>query len=389
MRIALLLTTYALFVILVVGCGGHNWVAVIEPAGGRGSISFTINWPENASVSRVIPMNTATIIIVATQNGKQVGTTTITRPAASGRLDNIPVGLTVLTALARDTRDAVVATGSTSITVQLAQVLPAKITLSSGGTFGTKINTVDGAEMVWVPSGSFTMGDDWSFSPMHQVTLTGYWTYKYEVTVSQYRAFCAATGYALPHYPGDKYSWAGKSGWDDPALQPHPIVNVTWYDAKAYADWAGVMLPTEAQWEYAARGPEGRNYPWGGTATALDQFNGWDPTKCANDTNSYSKNISTWPVGSFAAGISWCDAQDLAGNVWEWCADWYGDYTLIPVTNPAGPMTGDSRVIRGGSWYNNGSWANLPTKSMSRSKLIPDSQGNAFGFRCVSLSPEP
>jgi formylglycine-generating enzyme required for sulfatase activity len=206
---------------------------------------------------------------------------------------------------------------------------------SSDGSPITKINPVDGAEMVWVPGGTFTMGT--VYNPLtnipytQQVTLSGYWIYKYEVTVAQWLAFCFATGHDdLPWWPGDELSWAGKSGWFDPSLQNHPIVNVFWDEAKAYADWAGVSLPTEAQWEYAARGPEERNYPWGGTATAEDPFNGWDETKCANDYNSYSQGISTWPVGSFPAGISWCGAHDLAGNVWEWCADWeIGDSHLF------------------------------------------------------------
>ena len=131
-----------------------------------------------------------------------------------------------------------------------------------------------------------------------------------------------------------------------------PIVNVAWADAQAYATWAGVSLPTEAQYEYAARGPAENNYPWGGTATAADPGNGWNQNNCANAWNSYEENISTWPVGSFPAGASWCGAEDLAGNVWEWCADWYGDYSNTPVTNPTGPATGSFRVLRGGSWIN-------------------------------------
>ncbi len=112
----------------------------------------------------------------------------------------------------------------------------------------TKINPIDGAEMVWVPSGTFTMGSphgvgfEKKYYPAHQVTLSGYWIYKYEVTVVQYRAFCDATGHDLPEFP-EGFSWEYKSGWDDPDLQRHPIVNVSWDDCKAYADWAGANLP--------------------------------------------------------------------------------------------------------------------------------------------------
>ena len=253
------------------------------------------------------------------------------------------------------------------------------------------INSVDGAQMVWVPEGTFTMGnppyvDEGDDPPpiAHQVTLSGYWIYKYEVTVAQYRAFCTATGHAIPQWPGALYSRAGKSGWDDPALQQHPIVNVTWYDAKAYADWAGVALPAEAQWEYAARGPQENNYPWGGTATTADPDDGWDQTKCANYLNSYSP----WPVGSFPADTSWCGAMDMAGSVSEWCADWYGPYTSMPVTNPTGPTTGNVRVMRGGSW-NDGTEYGTFYRSAFVNTDSPDDDWDFLGFRCASISPGP
>jgi formylglycine-generating enzyme required for sulfatase activity len=254
----------------------------------------------------------------------------------------------------------------------------------------TRVNPIDKAEIVWVPGGAFIMGSidgvgSDAERPAHQVTLSGYWIYKYEVTVAQYLAFCAATGRALPEFPSG-YSWTDKSGWTDPALRQHPIVDVGWNDAKAYADWAKVALPTEAQWEYAARGPEGRNYPWGGTATAADPYNGWDQTKCANYDNSRNVGISTWPVGSFPAGAGWCGARDLAGNVWEWCADWYGPYSTTPVTNPTGPATGDYRVLRGGSWGDDSPGF---FRAAYRSGLVPLLQPVCFGFRCVVRSPGP
>ena len=251
-------------------------------------------------------------------------------------------------------------------------------------------NPVDSAAMVWVPGGTFTMGSpdgvgDPNERPAHQVTLTGYWLYKYEVTVAQYRAFCTATGRALPEFPTG-FSWKDKLGWDDQAVQQYPVVNVSWRDAQAYAAWAKAALPTEAQWEYAARSPEGRNYPWGGTATADNMADGWDETKCANRVNSGGKRISTWPVGSFPAGVSWCGAHDLAGNVWEWCVDWYGEYPATPATDPTGPKTGTDRVLRGGSWNNYGGNG---TRSTFRVIDNPDNDWYYYGFRCVPLSPEP
>ncbi|HEY3376421.1 MAG TPA: SUMF1/EgtB/PvdO family nonheme iron enzyme, partial [Armatimonadota bacterium] len=249
----------------------------------------------------------------------------------------------------------------------------------------TSTNATDGAAMVWVPAGTFPMGSiggvgDANERPVHSVSHDGYWIYKYEVTVAQYRAFCTATSRALPPFPSGK-SWTGKTGWGDPALQQHPIVNVTWDDASAYAEWARVQLPTEAQWEYAARGARGNNYPWGGTATELDQYNGCDWTKCANAYNSFPLGKSTWPVGSFPLGASWCGAQDMAGNVWEWCADWYDEYTSVPLYNPSGPLDGVSHVLRGGSWKDN---AEYYCRTAHRESLYYlDSSKDNYGFRCV------
>ena len=261
---------------------------------------------------------------------------------------------------------------------------------------GLKINDKDKAEMVWVPGATFTMGSANGFGiydefPSHQVTLTGYWIYKNDVTVAQYRAFCTATKRPLPELPFG-LSWKDITGWNDLALQQHPIVNVSWNDAKAYANWAGVTLPTEAQWEYAARGPQGCNYPWGGTVSKDDTYNGWDQTKSADAITSMYAGKSTWPVDSFPAGTSWCGAQDMAGNVRQWCGDWYGEYDAVAVTNPTGPATGVRRVLRGGSWFG-GNYALIFSigngRGANRNGDRPDNCGNYIGFRCASLAPGP
>jgi len=229
-----------------------------------------------------------------------------------------------------------------------------------------------------------------------QVMLSGYWIYQYQVTVAQYREFCAATGHALPPWPGSSYSWSNYTDWTAAALQQMPIVEVTWDDCAAYATWAGVSLPTEAQYEYAARGPQGNNYPWGGTATAGNPYIGWNSQKCANYWNSCKVGISTWPVGSFPAGASWCGAQDLSGNVWEWCTDWYGDYSSTLLTNPTGPANGSYRVLRGGSWYgiDGGLLGGDPgvdneCRGAYRGKGGPANWTYNIGFRCASASPGP
>jgi len=259
-------------------------------------------------------------------------------------------------------------------------------------TIVESVNPKDGAAMVWVPAGTFRMGDDgirdaarrheWremrdallarlrgratsDESPVHTVYLDGYWIYKYKVTVEQYRKFCRATGRTMPAAP--RYSWQ----------DGHPIVNVTWHDAAAYAGWAGASLPTEAQWEKAARGPDGRIYPWG---------NAWDGTRCCNSVDH--SVASTSPVGSFSAGSSPYGAQDMAGNVWEWCADWYdaGYYRYAPRWNTTGPATGTMRLLRGGCW---GDISPKRFRVTFRDYYLPMLQYRPVGFRCVYRQPGP
>ena len=193
------------------------------------------------------------------------------------------------------------------------------------------INAIDGSEMIPIPAGEFVMGSNKGENddkPAHTVHLDAYEIGKYPVTVAQYRKFCTATGREMPDAP----DWA----WEN----DHPMVYVTWFDAEAYCRWAGGRLPTEAEWEKAARGTDGRTYPWGDT---------WDKNKCANRQLGLT---STVRVGSYPAGASPYGCMDMAGNVWEWCADWYDEdyYKTSPSGNPEGPSSGDSRVLRGGCW---------------------------------------
>ncbi len=249
----------------------------------------------------------------------------------------------------------------------------------------TTTNATDGATLVWVPTGPFQMGSPASVgypqeSPARVVTQDGFWIGQYEVTVAQYQAFCTATHRTLPAAP----AW----GWDDTT---HPMVNVSWDDAAAYAVWVGGALPTEAQWEKAARGTDGRNYPWGGRATAADITNGWDPSCCANLSNSAPLPMSgmqdgPWPVGTFVQGVSPYGAWDMAGNVWEWCRDWYAPgYDPTATTNPTGPTTGSYRVLHGGSWND----IAVSCRCAFRYFLAPTDAGNYAGFRYVIAAPGP
>ena len=226
--------------------------------------------------------------------------------------------------------------------------------------------TVDGAELVYVPAGDFLMGaadDDpqayYDERPQHVVYLDAYWIDKTEVTNEQFGRFVDATGYEAGPWWRDEA--AGKAN--------HPVVYVTWFDAKAYCEWAGRQLPTEAQWEKAARGTDGRMYPWGNEAP--------DASRCNFDLGVGG----TTPVGSYPAGASPYGALDVAGNVWEWVVDWYdeGYYANSPSRNPTGPDSGEYRVLRGGSWYS----YSRSVRSSSRTGCFPDLRDGRGGFRCA------
>lgn len=191
--------------------------------------------------------------------------------------------------------------------------------------------------MVWVPPGEFVMSSP-DGEPRHRVRITrGFWIGKHEVTREQYRRFCDETG-------------TSSDVRFDRDLANHPVWLSEREEAIAYCDRYGLRLPTVAEWEYAARGPEGSLYPWG---------NEWDSSKCCASGNRGSHN-TTWPVGSFPEGASWCGALDMAGNAWEFCADVYDadSYGGYATTDPRGPRRGGigMATLRGGSWYT-GSYA--------------------------------
>jgi len=238
----------------------------------------------------------------------------------------------------------------------------------------------DGMVMVYVPAGEFLMGSSDADSqamddekPQHTVYLDAYWIDRTEVTNAQYRT-CVEAGACQE--PG---CW-NNSDFNAP---DQPVVCVIWDDAQAYAAWVGGRLPTEAEWEKAARGTDGRIYPWG------DEFDGTRLNYCDRNCESAWKDTSaddgyalTAPVGSYPAGASPYGALDMAGNVWEWVADRYdaGYYARSPARNPQGPDAGDGRVSRGGA-FNPEEWF---VRCAARLKGDPDRWSVNSGFRLVA-----
>ena len=243
----------------------------------------------------------------------------------------------------------------------------------------TAINEIDGAELVWIPAGNFLRGSPAGQGggderPQKSIELDGYWIYKTPVTVAQYQKFVAATGREF------KPTWAQEMRSEpkgDDGM--YPVIG-DWYEADAYAKWAGAALPTEAQWEKAARGTDGRNYPWG---------NDWDPQKCASmERTLYKFSPGLMTVGSSPAGASPYGVEDMAGNCWEWVNDWYGHeyYRTAPGKNPPGPESGSHKVLRGG--------CSLYDERFSRTaaRMIMPPQVRDWtptGFRCVVNAPGP
>jgi len=228
--------------------------------------------------------------------------------------------------------------------------------------------------MVKIPAGTFMMGSNNGESdekPVHKVPVDAFYMDKHEVTVEKYGKFLQAKGHRQP------------TDWSDQLKQPkHPVVYVSWQDATAYTDWAGKRLPTEAEWEYAARGGNTGvgekpiyKYPWS---------NSIDKSK-ANYGNPYSSDWSKG-AGKYLKGVGSYSKNNfglynMAGNVREWCSDWYDEdyYKSSSEQNPKGSNTGYLRVVRGGSWYYTEDYLRVANRDL----VSPDVRFGSLGFRCV------
>lgn len=257
----------------------------------------------------------------------------------------------------------------------------AVLLIFSCGKSQKKVSLTD---MVMIPEGPFLVGSSdeeikkvvrdlgggelgpdvqWFASerPQHEMNLKSFYIDKYEVTNAQYKEFIQATKRPSPR------QW--EKGNYPAGQDNYPVVYVSWNDAKAYCDWVGKRLPTEFEWEKAARGTDARIWPWGNT---------FDMKKC---------NVEAWegsgpkPVGSYPDGVSPYSLYDMAGNVWEWTDSWYDAY---PGSNYTSPEFGKKfRVLRGGSWYHYNSLGPIGARCASRDRAAPESISYVAGFRCA------
>ncbi|MGB0388776.1 MAG: bifunctional serine/threonine-protein kinase/formylglycine-generating enzyme family protein [Ardenticatenaceae bacterium] len=271
----------------------------------------------------------------------------------------------------------------------------------------------DGMTQLYVPAGEFLMGSqandsdaDQNEQPQRTVTLDAFWIDQTEVTNAMFGRFAQESGYqtdvqqvgsGLVYLPSsDRWEEIEGTSWQQPVgpkstidgLGNYPVMQVSWNDANAYCEWVGRRLPTEAEWEKAARGTDGHQYPWGNDPVAGNLLNYCDTTcltTTGKDDTVDDGNQDFAPVGSYPDGASPYGTLDMSGNVWEWVADWFDQqyYQNAPNNNPPGPQSGTHRVLRGGSWANNRTQA----RAAARTAADPAYGIDNLGFRCA-MSPK-
>ena len=256
-----------------------------------------------------------------------------------------------------------------------------------------KQNSKDGLKYVWIPPGTFMMGcspgdTECDFEkPSHQVTVTkGFWIAQTPTTVGAYKRFASATGQQMPSAPNFNFNWTNDN---------MPIVNVSWNDAQTYCQWAGGRLPSEAEWEYAARGgsTEARYGPldevaWYADNSGRQRLDSAEIVK--SDSANYFKRLNGNGNGTHDVAQKRANGfglYDTLGNVWQWVNDWYDAnyYQSSPSSDPPGPSSGQHRVVRGGAWY----FGPRGVRVSARAGVIPDVGVSYVGFRCVGEANIP
>jgi formylglycine-generating enzyme required for sulfatase activity len=261
--------------------------------------------------------------------------------------------------------------------------------------------------MIRIPAGEFRMGSAAESGglpdeqPERSVLLSAYFIDRFEVTNEAYSIFVSRTGHRMPENVNPA-STLWKDQTPMPGIEQHPVVNVSWTDAEAYCRWAGKRLPTEAEWEKAARGPDGRRYPWGnqwdfslansasywaGRTVAFDSGADWEAFWVKGEGAHIAKQkglngeVLTLAVGSFPGSVSAYGLFDMAGNVAEWVQDWYDPhyYLSAPLSNPTGPPRGAIKSMRGGSWLKPA----VSLRTSDRDWGTMDSRPSGTGFRCA------
>ncbi len=282
----------------------------------------------------------------------------------------IPIFLVYLTSCSPGSSTTIRLPSGTA--TQAITATPAAANVSPEATplvVSTKISPVDGMVMVKIPAGKFNMGKEDNIEsadgPRHTVYLEDYWIDQTDVTNAMF-AKCVQAGqctFDVQHAATDIH-------FGNPEYVDHPVVYITWYQAVAYCQWANRRLPSEAEWEKAARGTDERPFPWGRKPV--------DPTLA-----NYNDNIGdTTPVGKYPLGASPYGLLDMAGNVRQWVADWFDAlfYRNSPLQNPLGPGLGEKRVLRGGSFKDPANGVRVTV----RFEHVPGSAGLNRGFRCAS-----
>jgi formylglycine-generating enzyme required for sulfatase activity len=254
---------------------------------------------------------------------------------------------------------------NTSTPIPTETPIPASSTPDNRIIFSDK----DHMSLLHVPAGEFTMGADSRFEnemPAHRVYLDEFWIDQTEVTVHMYSLCVTAK---VCKKPSNKASSLYSNYYGSPEFEDYPVIHVDWNMAKTYCEWTGRRLPTEAEWEKAARGEQSLTYPWGNE----------EPNGHLLNFDNQKRDVTA--VGSYPNGSSPYGALDMAGNAWEWVADWYREtyYASSPASNPLGPNSGQERVLKGGSWRDN----SILVRSSNRNHGSPEDACVSCGFRCA------